>query len=90
LRLVEAVDLLQFLAQPFLVQAVGHGDAPRVIGDGDVFVAQVTGGAGHVFDGIAPVGVGAVHVQIAADPLLGDEFGQASGLRRLDLAPVLP
>ena len=61
-----------------------------MVGDGDVFVPQLARRKGHVFDAVAAVGVLAVHVQVAANVVLGDELGQAPCHGRLDLAPVFP
>ena len=50
-----------------VVEAVGHGEVLGVVGDGDVLVAAGDGGLGHLADGVAAVGGGGVHVDVAAN-----------------------
>lgn len=53
-------------AQPPGVKPFGHGDALRVIGDGDILVAEFLCRFNHFGDCRAPVGRCGVHVQVAA------------------------
>ena len=62
----------------FLIQAEGHGEGFGMIGDGDVFVAALARGFGHFFERGAAVGLGGVHVHVAADLAQFDQFGQAA------------
>ena len=72
-----------------VVHAVGHGEILGVVGDGDVFEAAGDGGFGHLADGVAAVGLGGVHVQIAADIAADDELRQRVLGGGFELAAVL-
>ena len=50
-----------------VVHAVGHGEIFGVVGDGDVVEAAGDGGFGHLADGVGAVGLGGVHVEVAAE-----------------------
>ena len=60
-----------------------------MVGDGDVVEAARDGGFGHLADGVAAVGFGGVHVQIAADVAADDELGQRVFGGGFELAAVL-
>ena len=66
-----------------LIQAVGHGQRLGVVGDGDVLVAALARGLGHLLERGAAVGLGGVHVEVAADVAQFHQFGQAAFVRRL-------
>ena len=90
-REAAAIELAHLLGEgdgALFIQAVGHGEGLRMIGDGDVFVAQRAGGLGHFFERGAAVGFGGVHVEIAADVGELDQLGQAAFERGFDLAAV--
>ena len=70
------------------IQAVGHGQRLGMIGDGDIFVAARAAGFGHFFQRRAAVGLGGVHVQVAANVRLAPPVSEASLGRRFHLAPV--
>ncbi len=70
--------------------AVGDPDVLRVVGDGDEGVAEVPGGFGHLDDGVAPVGLGGVHVEVAADVVCGEEGGQAVVGGEVELVAAFP
>ena len=57
------------LDRPLVVETVGEGQVLGVVGDGDVLVAALLGGFGHLLDGVAPVGFDGVHVHFAAHVL---------------------
>ena len=59
------------------IQAVGHGQRLGMVRDGDVFVAALARGRGHLFQRGAAVGLGGVHVDIAADVRQLHQLGQA-------------
>ena len=87
-----AVDLAHLpgeLDRALLVQAVGHGQRLRVVGDGDVLVAQRARRFGHLFERRAAVGLGGVHVQVAADVFQFHQLRQAALGRGFDFAAVL-
>ena len=88
--LVDLVDFGVLLSQLRLVEPAGHGDAFRVIGNGDVFQPTLLGGFGHGLDSGPTVGPGAVHVQIAADVGRFDQPGQLSGVGPVELAACFP
>ena len=57
---LSALDQVELLAQALAVQALGHGEPRRVVGDREVLVAEGRGGAGHRLDpgaAVGPVGV---------------------------------
>ena len=64
--LVHFADALDVLEGALFIEAVGHGQVLRVVGDGDVLVAVGERGFGHLADGVAAVGGGGVHVHVAA------------------------
>ena len=57
-------DLLE---RALFVEAVGHGQILRVVGDGDVFVAALQRRLGHLADRVAAVAGRGVHVHVAAN-----------------------
>ena len=59
-----------------------------MIRDGDVFVAALARGRGHFFERRAAVGLGGVHVQIAADLRKLHQLRQAVLGGGFDLAPI--
>ncbi len=70
----DAFHLLFDRANPFDVrqrafvgEAVGESEIFRVIGDGHVLVAAFPRRFGHLFNGVAAVGLDGVHVHVAAD-----------------------
>ncbi len=65
-------DLLNVGQSAGVVQAIGESQVLGVVGDCHVFVAERAGRFGHLFDGVAAVGLDRVHVDVAADVLLGD------------------
>jgi hypothetical protein len=60
-----------------------------VVGDGDVAEAAGDGGFGHLADGGGAVGLGGVHVDVAADVGEGDEMRERVGCGGFELAGVL-
>ena len=64
---IELVDFFPLLAEPGRVEAVGHADALRVVGDGDVLEAALLGGGDHFAQARLAVARGGVHVQVAED-----------------------
>ena len=72
-----------------LVEPVGHRERLAVIGDRDVLQARRVRRARHRLDIGAAVGLGGVHVQVAAQIGVLDQARQRAGLGRLDLAAVL-
>ena len=65
------------------VEAVGHGERLRMVGDGDVFVARARAASAISSSGGAAVGLGGVHVEIAANVAEFHQFRQAALARRL-------
>ena len=68
------------------VHAIGDGDGLRVVGDGDVFVAEFAAGFAHFLDGIFAVGGGGVHLQVAANVRELDEVGKLAFFGGFDFA----
>ena len=85
---VQFANMLGESDRAFFIQAVGHGESFGMVRDGDVFVAQRAGRFGHLFERGAAVGLGGVHVQIAADIGELDQLRQAVFQRRFNLAAV--
>ena len=75
--------------RPPLVEAVGHRQRLRVVGDRDVLVAAPVRLGRHRLQRVAAVGGGGVHVQVAAEVGRRDQLRQAARLGRVDLALVL-
>ena len=88
-QLVQALDLDALLVEPLLGQAVGDGQARRMVGEDDVLVSEIDGRAGHVLDRGATVGPRAVEMAVA--PEAGPELGALADLeagRRLEFREV--
>ena len=66
-RLFGGVDFLDLLERALFVEAVGDGDGLAVVGEGDVFVAEIARGGGHFLDRVFAVAGGGVHLQVAAN-----------------------
>ncbi len=75
---VEPVDLFPLLAEPRGIEAVGHADALRVVGDGDKLVAAGLGGGDHLGERGFAVAGGRVHVEVALEVAELDELRQLS------------
>ena len=60
-----------------------------MVGDGDVLVASLARGFGHLLEGGAAIGFGGVHVQVAADVAEFDQFGKPALFGGFDFAGVL-
>ena len=87
---VEAVDLVALPRQPQRIEAVRHGEAARVLGDGEVFAAPAPCAASAISRRLLWPSVALVCA--CRSPLQVGKFHQlrqASGARRLDLAAVL-
>src|SRR6266851_1087358 len=63
--LVSGVDFLDVRRHPFFVQSIRHGDGFRMVGDGNVVVAELPGRFSHFFDRILAVARRRVHLQVA-------------------------
>ena len=72
-----------------LVEAVGHRQRLAVVGDGDVLEPRAAAAAGHLLERVAAVGLGRVHVQVAAEVAARQQPRQRAAPRPLDLAAVL-
>ena len=77
---VQRLDHLELAAQSFGVEAVGHGEAGAVVGEGQVLVAERRGRLGHLGDRAAAVGP--VGVAVAVPPQQGPQLGHRPGERR--------
>ena len=86
---VDVADLAGEVHHALFVEAVGHGEGLGVVGDGDVLVAQGARGLGHFEQGGAAVGLGGVHVEVAAQVAKLDELGQAAFGGGFDFARIL-
>src|SRR6476661_9705238 len=82
----ERDDLLALSGDVFQRELPGGEGTLRVVGDGDVLVAELLGGRHHGGDRVATVTPGAVHVQVAADMGVADQHRQLTALCRFDLA----
>jgi len=69
--------------------AADHPRAGRVIGDGEIFVAERLGGGDQLGDGALSVGRVGVEMEITAKLALLDERREVTGGRGVDLAVVL-
>src|SRR5262245_17079176 len=61
----------------------------RVVGDGDVLVAQSHGSLDHGSDAVPAIRVVGVDVQVATNVAALDERGQRAGLGRAKLVPAV-
>ena len=86
---IEAVDLVALLRELQRIEAVRHGEAARVLGDGEVFQPERLGRQRHVAQAVVAVGGLGVRMQVAAQVGQFHQLRQASAARRLDLAAVL-
>jgi hypothetical protein len=68
------------------VQPVRHGDGLAVIGQRNIFVAQIFRGLRHLFDRVAAVGFDGVHMDVALQVGLRDERGQGVFFGGIDFA----
>ena len=81
-------DALDVLHGALLIQAIGDGYGLRMVGDEDVFIAELLGGLRHLLDaGLAIRGSG-VHLQVTLDVPQFYQPGELTLLRRFDLAQV--
>ncbi len=92
----DAVDFLSHVANALdvfdgalIVKAVGEREILRMIGDGHVLIAARLGRFGHLFDGVAAIGLDGMHVDIALQIFLRNQLGQGMVLRQVDFAEVL-
>ena len=85
---VDGADPGGVLESPPLVQAVGHRQRLAVIRDGDVLEAARARGRSHRRDVLLAVGLGRVHVQVAAQVRAVDQTWKLPGGGGVDLAPV--
>src|SRR5947207_11509161 len=60
-----------------------------MVGDGNVFVSPIAGGGGHFLERGTAVGLGSVHVYIAADVTEFNELRQAAFESGFDFAGIL-
>jgi hypothetical protein len=58
---------LDRLRQALRIESMCHGDAFRVIADRQVFIAARLRSFGHLSEGVSPVAVRCVTIQVAAD-----------------------
>ena len=70
----------------FSSNAIGHGHGFGMVGEGDVFVAQIARSFAHLLDGVLAVGGGGVHLQVAANVGKFYEVRKFVLFRRFDLA----
>ena len=82
--LVELGDDIELLQQAVTVEAVGHREPGRVVGQDHVLVAEVLGRAGHDLDRRAAVGP--VRVQVAVAPQRRPVAGALGCHRQLERA----
>ena len=73
----------------FVVESVGEGQVLGVVSDGHVLIAARFGSLGHLFDGIAPVGLDGVHVDVALQIGLGKQLREGVIFREIDLTQIL-
>jgi len=69
--------------------AVGDAHGLGVVGDGDVLVPEVAGGAAHLFDAVRAVGLGGVHVDVASNVARFDEIGEVASFGCFDFTVAL-
>ncbi len=81
-----AIDLAHApreLHHALFIEPVGHGERFGVVGDGDVLVAVLARRLGHFLERGAAIGLGGVHVQVAADVARAPPVPAAAPVRRL-------
>ena len=83
---VDLADALHVGQRARIVEAVGHGQVLRVVGDRDVAQPARQRRLGHLADGVAAVGGLGVHVQIAANVGERNQLRQAARVRLAKLA----
>ena len=71
------------------IKLAGDRDGLRMVGERDVFVAQLLGGAAHFLDGVFSVRRGGVHLQVAANVGELHEVAAACAARRLRFRRVI-
>ena len=87
-----AVDLpnpLGVRQRPLIIEAVGHGQRLRMVGDRDVFASLLAGAPRHRQDVMAAVGFRRMHVDVAAQIGERDQPRQRACLGGVDLSPQL-
>src|SRR6266702_3666830 len=72
--LVSGVDFLDVRRHALFIEPIGYGDGFRMVGDGNVVVAELPGRFGHFLDRILAVARRGVHLQVALHILEGDEM----------------
>ncbi len=87
--LIELAHVLGEVDRSFLIETIRHRQSLGMIGNSDVFVAQRARRFGHLFQRRAAIGLGGMHVQIAANVGKLDQLGQAASERSLDFAAIL-
>ena len=88
-RFLGGADFLDLLERAFFVHAVGDGDGLGVIGQRDVFVAQVARGRAHLFDGVFAVRGGAYASADRREYRQSYEFGERVFFGGVDFAEFL-
>lgn len=86
---VQPVDFPDLARHPARVEAMGHGDAPAMVGERDILVTELVRRLDHGLDGRGAVGPVGMDMKIAAQVRQGHEVGQLVGLGQRDLAAVL-
>ncbi len=66
---LSGADFLDLSERALFVHAICDGDGFGMVGEGDVFIAEGFGGFTHFFNGVASVGGGGVHLEVAANVL---------------------
>ena len=82
-------DLVTLARQRVQRERPGGGGPFRVVGDGDVLVAQGDRSGDHRRQGVLPIAVGGVHVQIAADVSARNRDWQVASRSGGDLTRVV-
>ena len=76
LFVVGGVNFLDVCGHALFVQAVGHRDGFRMVGDGNVLVAEFARGFRHFFNRVLSIARRAVHLEVALHVFQGDQMRQ--------------
>ena len=85
---VGGVDFLDLFERALFVEAVRDGHGLAVIGQRNIFVAQILRRQRHFLDRVLAVARRGVHLQVAANVIQLDQIGQAMLGGRVDFARV--
>ena len=80
--LVGGANARDVFDRALVVESVGESQILGVVGDGHVLIAARFGSLGHLFDGVLPVGLDGVHVNVALQIGLRDQLREGCSCAR--------